>query len=187
MNHADRSSDAKNSEDAFSVGKSKFGSGNTSQNYGQNREKVFRGKYHKCHEEGHFVRDCPKRNTCAREDPNNPTNKGTTSKGAASDAEDQSPDKCHNEALSVFTSNVVGKSDWIINSEGTQHMSFERDRLTEYVEFKQPCAVNLGDSRTILTTLHLTLMVKLNQYLYAKCCICQILRRICPRCVQRKN
>ena len=72
--------------------------------------KVFRSKYYNCHEEGHFVRDCPKRNTCTREDPNNPTNKGTKSKDAARDAEDQSPDKCDNEALSVFTSNVVGKS-----------------------------------------------------------------------------
>ena len=74
-------------------------------------EKVVRGKYHNCHEKGHFVRDCLKRNTCTREDPNNSTNKATKSKGAASDAEDQSPDKCHNEALSVFTSNVVGKSE----------------------------------------------------------------------------
>ena len=39
-------------------------------------------------------------------------------------------------------------------------MSFERNCLLEYVEFKQPCVVNLGDSRTILAygkgTYHIT-------------------------------
>ena len=29
-------------------------------------------------------------------------------------------------------------------------MTFERDHLTDFVEFKQPCKVNLGDNRTIL-------------------------------------
>ena len=59
-------------------------------------------------------------------------------------------DKCDSGALPVFTSNVVGKSDWIIDSGAAQYMSFERDRLTEYVEFKQPCVVNLGNSCRIL-------------------------------------
>ena len=29
-------------------------------------------------------------------------------------------------------------------------MTFERNRLTDYIEFKQPCKVNLGDNSTIL-------------------------------------
>ena len=29
-------------------------------------------------------------------------------------------------------------------------MTFERDHLTDFVEFKKPCDVNLGDNRTIL-------------------------------------
>ena len=152
LDDVDRKSNAKNSEDAFSMRrgkfykhkKSKFESGNTS----PNKEKVFRGKCHNCQERGHFARDCPKRNT--KEDSNSPRYGGNISKGAARCAEEQSPDKSHDEALPVYTPKVVGKSDWIIDSGATQHMSFERNRLSEYVEFKQPCVVNLGDSRTIL-------------------------------------
>lgn len=29
-------------------------------------------------------------------------------------------------------------------------MTFENDCLSDYVEFKQPCVVNLGDNRSIL-------------------------------------
>ena len=152
LNQVDRSKDSRSSEDAFSMRKgkfyknkqSKFESGNTS----PNKEKIFRGKCHNCQERGHFARDCPKRN--AKEDSNSPKYGGNKSKGAARCAEDQRPDKCDDEALPVYTPNAVGKSDWIIDSGATQHMSFERNRLSEYVEFKQPCVVNLGDSRTIL-------------------------------------
>ena len=31
----------------------------------------------------------------------------------------------------------------------TQHMTYEKNRLVNCVEFKQPCKVNLGDDRTI--------------------------------------
>ena len=121
LNDVDRKSDAKNSEDAFSMRrgkfykhkKSKFESGSTS----PNNEKVFRGKCHNCQERGHFARGCPKRNT--KEDSNSPRYGGNKSKGAARCAEDQSPDKSHDEALPVYTPNVVGKSDWIIDSGAT--------------------------------------------------------------------
>ena len=46
--------------------------------------------------------------------------------------------------------NVCGKSHWIIDSGATQHMTFEQDALVDYVEFKQPSIVNLGDNRSIL-------------------------------------
>ena len=45
----------------------------------------------------------------------------------------------------LFTSDL-----WIVDSGATQHMTFERSRFSDYVEFKQPCTVNLGDNRTIL-------------------------------------
>ena len=53
-----------------------------------------------------------------------------------------------NEAL--HTSDVENKSGWIVASGATQHMTFERDHLTDFVEFKKPWEVNLGDNRTIL-------------------------------------
>ena len=39
---------------------------------------------------------------------------------------------------------------WIIDSGATQHMTFDKSNLSDYVEFKQPCIVNLGDNRSIL-------------------------------------
>jgi hypothetical protein len=38
----------------------------------------------------------------------------------------------------------------IIDSGATQHMTLERNRLSNYVEFKKPCSVHLGDNRSIL-------------------------------------
>ena len=72
-------------------------------------------------------------------------------KGSAHCAENENNENVtdHDEAL--ITSNVANMSDWIIDSGATQHMmTFERNRLTDYIEFKQPCKVNLGDNRTIL-------------------------------------
>ena len=41
-------------------------------------------------------------------------------------------------------------SGWIIDSGATQHMSFDKEKSSDYVEFKKPCIVNLGDNRSIL-------------------------------------
>ena len=46
--------------------------------------------------------------------------------------------------------NDIGKSEWIIHSGATQHMTFQRKNLEDYVEFKEPSVVNLGDNRSIL-------------------------------------
>ena len=59
-------------------------------------------------------------------------------------------DQFPEEALPVYTSREFGGSNWIIDSRATQHMTFEKDCLSEYVEFKQPCVVNLEDNRSIL-------------------------------------
>ena len=50
----------------------------------------------------------------------------------------------------LFTSNVASKSCWIIDSGATQYMTFEKNRLSDYVEIKQPCNVNLVDNCAIL-------------------------------------
>ena len=66
-------------------------------------------------------------------------------------AKEQGSESFHDdEALTSSLLNVCGKSDWIIDSGATQHMTFEQDALVDYVEFKQPSIVNLGDNRSIL-------------------------------------
>ena len=50
----------------------------------------------------------------------------------------------------MFTNGNEYQSGWIIDSGATQHMTYERNNLSEYGEFKRPCRVNLGDNRVIL-------------------------------------
>lgn len=143
LNDVDRTSDSKTAEDAFSA---KRGWGQRGKQYNRNDKKnnvpVFKGKCHKCQEKGHYARDCPKqkKNT---ENPNQKKKNGSlyTAKG---------DDDLFTEDEALFTSDLVYDSEWIIDSGATQHMTCEKDQLSNYVEFKQPCTVNLGDNRSIL-------------------------------------
>ena len=139
LNDNDRMCDAKKQEDAFSARR-----GNT-HTKSKIPEKTFNGTCHFCHERGHFARDCRKRKAKLNTQKNE-----KEKKGSAHCAENENNENVtdHDEAL--ITSNVANMSDWIIDSGATQHMTFERNRLTDYIEFKQPCKVNLGDNRTIL-------------------------------------
>ena len=70
-------------------------------------------------------------------------------KGSAHCAEEDKNDNVvDHEAL--HTSDVEHESGWIVDFEATQHMTSERDHVTDFVEFKPPCKVNLGDNHTIL-------------------------------------
>ena len=153
LNDVDRSKDTKNSENAFSARCGKFNKRGklhqTSESTNQDERRVFQGKCHDCHERGHFVQDFPKRNW--KTDSASTPGKGRKVQGAACCAEKQNLcDKFPEEALPVYTSHEFGGSNWIIDSEATQHMIFEKDCLSDYVEFKQPCVVNLGDNCSIL-------------------------------------
>ena len=46
----------------------------------------------------------------------------------------------------LLTSDQINDFGWIIDSGATQHMTFNIDSLSDYVEFKEPCTVNLGDN-----------------------------------------
>ena len=59
-------------------------------------------------------------------------------------------DDLFTEDEALFTSDLVYNSGLIIDSGATQHMTYEKDQLFNYVEFKQPCTVNLRDDRSIL-------------------------------------
>ena len=50
----------------------------------------------------------------------------------------------------LFATDNENQSGWIIDSGATQHMTYERENLSKYVEFKRPCKENLGDDRVIL-------------------------------------
>ena len=139
LNDNDRMCDAKKQEDAFSAQR---GNTNTKSKI---PGKTFNGTCRFCHERGHFARDCRKGKAKLNTQKNE-----KEKKGSAHCAENENNENVtdHDEAL--ITSNVANMSDWIIDSGATQHMTFERNRLTDYIEFKQPCKVNLGDNRTIL-------------------------------------
>ena len=138
LNDVDRATDTKKCEDAFTVNRS-----------GKKFKKPFNGTCHYCQERGHFARDCPKRKAKMNTEQRNTQRKGKESaRCAEKEKKDGVADHDGDEAL--HTSDVENKSGWIVDSGATQHMTFERDHLTDYVEFKQPCKVNLSDNRTIL-------------------------------------
>ncbi|CAB4029134.1 RNA-dependent DNA polymerase [Paramuricea clavata] len=120
LNDVDRKSDMKKNEDAFSAQRGFSAKGKDGRDM-----------------RGHFARDCPKKN---------PKNKkfANVVKG---EQEEDVHEVTNQEAL--FTSNDDSNCGWIIDSGATQHMTSEKNRLVNYVEFKQPCKVNLGDDRTI--------------------------------------
>ena len=58
----------------------------------------------------------------------------------------------HEEAL-VTTSHSKSifkqKNSWIIDSGATQHMTYQKECLSDYVEFKHPTTVSMGDDHVI--------------------------------------
>ena len=144
LNDEDRANDTKvHNEDAFTAqrGTSKQQSKRGHNN--DNRNKSFQGKCYHCQEKGHFAKNCP------RKTKNESGKTSQTGNGAARRAEEYSTHD-EEEALATSTMNVIGSSEWIIDSGATQHMTFKRNNLDDYVEFKKPTVVNLGDNRSIL-------------------------------------
>ena len=150
LNDADRMSDTKKAEDAFSAQRGFNRKGKRWPRHDNSRKgdgktgKSFSGLCHYCQKRGHFARDCPKKN---------PKNDGSNyNKKFANVVEHEKQQDVDEEVINqeaLFTSNNNGNSGWIIESGATQHMTYEKNRLVNYVEFKQPRKVNLGDDRTI--------------------------------------
>ena len=90
-----------------------------------------------------MARDCPQRKE------NNPDNFNKGKKSVHC-AKEESNDLEDIDEIALFTNGNEYQSGWIIDSGATQHMTYERNNLSEYVEFKRPCRVNLGDNRVIL-------------------------------------
>ena len=144
LNDVDRTSDSKTAEDAFSAKRGWPGKGKQHNwnNDKKNKVKVFKGKCHNCQEKVHYARDCPKQKK-------NTENANQERKNGSLYAAKEDDD-LFTEDEALLTSDLVYNSGWIIDSGATQHMTYEKDQLFNYVEFKQPCTVNLGDDRFIL-------------------------------------
>ena len=143
LDDLDRSSDIKKSEveDAYFVRRSRGGNfskkNNNPNDRGHKVEKAsFRGTCHCCQERGHYARDCPKKKV-----------KDGSAKGSAKCAVDDG-EVIDEEAL-LTSADSLKDNGWIIDSGASQHMTFERHHLSDYIEFKQPTTVYLGDNRTI--------------------------------------
>lgn len=108
--------------------------------------RAFRGTCHFCHEQGHFARDCPKRNF--RNSQNVSSGNSRNQKSANSADNEESDEQFNDEALYSAEDTKAGGS-WIIDSGATKHMTFERNSLSSYIEFKTPSPVTLGDNRVI--------------------------------------
>ena len=105
-------------------------------------DKVFTGTCHFCKERGHYARDCPKKNS---------RNFNHSNLNAANYSGSHDNDDNHDEAL-ITTSHSIDKqrNSWIIDSGATQHMTYQRECLSDYVEFKNPATVSMGDDHVIL-------------------------------------
>ena len=157
LNDLDRRMDRPNSylkksdEDALAAKRSfapNFRRANRGRNPGPkvNESKPFRGVCHFCKEQGHFARDCPKRNMKNSGDSSN----ASRSYNSAHCVEEDTMDEVlPQQALHASKNPVESSYYWIIDSGATQHMTFDGAALSEYVEFKQPAAITLGDNGVI--------------------------------------
>ena len=140
LNDADRVSVTKKDEDVYNVHRPYKGKGfKPKERNDNNNQGSFRGTCYSCKKRGHFARDCPQRKNNIPSNPNK-------SKGPINCAEEDSYDQEDVGEIALLTTGNENRSD----SGATQHMTYERDNLSEYVEFKRPCKVNLGDDRVIL-------------------------------------
>ena len=91
-----------------------------------------------------------KRKGCPRKTNNESGKTSQTGNNAARCAEEEYSNHDDEEALTSSTTNVIGKSEWIIDSGATQHITFMRSNIEYNVEFKESSVVNHGDNRSIL-------------------------------------
>ena len=134
LNDVDRTKDSKSSEDAFSAKRDLHHKGKHQWNNEKSKVQVFKGNCHNCQEKEHMARNCPKRNT------ENPNRKGNDGSARSAERDD---DNLITEDEALVTFDSLYNSGWIIDSGATQHMTFEKNQLSDYVEFKQPCTVNM--------------------------------------------
>ena len=159
LNDIDRNRDIgqpKSSENALFVKRSGGFKKGPGRHYrtGSTPAKFFRGTCHFCKEQGHFARDCPKKQS---KDSGYDDRKSSSRFFANYVEIPQGSDEISGEEALIAsreealkTSDSEMKSDWIIDSGATQHMIFNKTLLKSYVKFHNPLVVNLGDNRKVL-------------------------------------
>ena len=105
-------------------------------------DKSFTGTCHFCKEKGHYARDCPKKNS---RNVNQSQSRNSADYSRCNDYNDN-----HDEAL-VTTSpwKSTQNNSWIIDSGATQHMTYQKECLSDYVEFKNLIPVSMGNDHII--------------------------------------
>eukprot|EP00794_Sanderia_malayensis_P004355 gene4355-4936_t len=100
---------------------------------------------HSCRGKGHYARDCPKKNS-------RNVNQSILSSSANYGGSNNNDDDDHDDEALVTTSHLSSKqkNSSIIDSGATQHMTYQRECVSDYVECKNPATVNLGDDHVIL-------------------------------------
>ena len=97
-------------------------------------------KCHYCKRKGHYARDCYKKKA--------DTAKNSQQKGEAVGkfvADIDTTDR----AVALISSRNSNKSSWWIDSGASQHMTYDRKTISDYVKFEKPMLVRLADDSTL--------------------------------------
>ena len=101
----------------------------------------------KCHELGHWKKDCTNKRVQTKKgnNNNNNNNKGNQEKSEASMASEETPDECWSVA-----SNDENSSKWVLDTGCSYHMSPDRKWFTTYKEIDNS-AVMMGNNNSCKT------------------------------------
>lgn len=122
---------------------------------------VVPGKCFKCHEQGHYARNCPSRKSSGLIEAENTGGSNAFNKARSNNENKARSSKSNShskpqgqsfisEALSTACSgNGVGAADWVLDSGASDHMRNVRGWFTTYETLKEPKAVRIGDGNYI--------------------------------------
>ena len=93
-------------------------------------------KCFKCQQIGHIVKNCPLNNQ--KHNQSNVAEENTGSKQQDGEI-----------ALNSTLTNSKQSNQWFIDSGATKHMTFQKELIVDYIKYKQPSKIYLGDNRVI--------------------------------------